>query len=180
MSEDSLNDVLRCVQLDEDIDAPHLVKACEAEGYVRAFRFPKNLRNNAVKDPEVLQALLPKGNLFLTIDDSLLDDHSQFIPDEHPGILIVAQNDETVGTITTHIAQKIIRQFKDDYSEWHKRPWDNSVVRICPSSVEAGHLVSGLFVRDMFALRDEPDWSTRLSQVLRQNADNNPMGLPLE
>ena len=142
---------MRIVQLDEDIDAEHLVKACAIEGKISAYRFPEKLRNQAAKDPFVLDSLLPRGNPLLTADKEFIEDHLDRVPNKHPGIIIVDQDDDAVPTMTTHIAQRMLAKFKDDCEGWHEASWENSVVTIRDSAVVVYRVEDGNII-------DRKDW----------------------
>lgn len=160
---------MRVVQFDEDLDARHLVRACSNEGLVTAFRFPAELRNRSTKDADVLETLLPKGNLLLTTDLRLVEDHLKHVPSMHPGIVEINQDSDQIATMTTHAAQKILTGFKADMTGWHELPWRNSIIRIAPSSIDVRHVARGVLRRDIFLLRSVQGWQDRFQAALEAN-----------
>lgn len=158
---------LKKVQLDEDINAKHIEKACAAEGLVQALRFPKELKGK--DDLEVFGALSPKGNVFITTDKGFVSDNLDSFPDIHPGVVIVSFDDDAIPTMTTHAAQKIIVRFKVEFLDWHQIEWKNSVVNICPNQLRVWHVSGGQLIRDLISFRDN-DWQMKLAQALGFNA----------
>lgn len=162
---------LKKIQLDEDINDRRIEKACAAEGLVQALRFPSNLKG--MKDPKVFRALFPKGNVVVTTDRGFVSDHLDEFPDVHPGVVIVSFDDDAIPTMTTQAAQKIIRNFKADFPEWHQTEWQNSVVNISPSHLSVWHVDSGELISDLFSSRANDPWRERLTSVLILNAKIN-------
>ena len=77
---------MNAVQLDEAINSKKLVTACENEAKVDIVRFPPEMRDRGLKDPEVIAQLMPLGNTFLTTDLGFARDWAEYIPDGQPGI----------------------------------------------------------------------------------------------
>ena len=162
---------MRIVQLDEGIDAAHLVKACAKEGKILAYRFPEQLRNQGAKDPFVLDSLLPLGNALLTIDKEFVEDHLDHVPNEHPGIIIVDQDDDAILTMQTNIAQRMLAKFKADFAGWHIAPWENSIVTIRDSVVVVYRVEEGNITdRQAWVCDDASPWQTEVLNMIQLNA----------
>jgi hypothetical protein len=161
---------MRRIQFDENINAVHLVDACRKEGLVEPLRFPKKRTGEGWKDPDVLAKLLPTGNLFLTLDARMTTDHSSHIPASHGGILVIAQDDDELGQMTSHKAQKILAGFKSVFPGWNEVPWNNSVVDLTPASVSVRHVEGGRLTVDCFADRRSDGWDMIVRDALRKNA----------
>ena len=162
---------MKIVQLDQEIDARHLVRACENEGKVTAYRLPTELKNK--EDPDVLGALIPKGNPILSADWDFAHDWPAFIPNLHPGILIVGQDDDDP-YFDTHVGQRIVFDFKQSFPLWNVLAWDNSIVHIQPSYVTVWHCEDHRLVRDEMISRADDDWQERLEAHLAANARRTP------
>lgn len=158
-----MSDAQRVFQLDQNMDAPHLVEACEQEGIVQAYRYPERLRGEP--DRVMLAELLPKGNTIVTADAALPQAHADSIPDSHPGIVIVKDDDEEVKTMTTHRAQSILADFKEDVANWHSLPLDDFVLYIKPAAVEIYQVRDGTLSQKKYCPR-EANWQSELLGAL--------------
>ena len=162
---------MRRIQLDEDIDAKHLVKACRAEGKVEAKRFPSKMRNKGIADPVVLGVLIPMGNPILSIDLGLVHEHRRHVPDVHPGILLVGLDEDSVRTITTHLTQSMLSRFKRQIPQWETLQLRNSIIVVRESHVEVYHIENGDLERDDFLSREKTSFAEELTALLRRNAE---------
>ena len=111
-------------QVDECL-LKELVRACAKEGLVNVRRYPRRLKE--YDDPEVLQSVLPSEWTLLTTDREIHFQHSEFIPDEHSGILIIATC-QSPKTLRIKDVFSILRNFKAAFPDWHAVSPRNSVV----------------------------------------------------
>ncbi len=159
---------MRIVQLDQEINARHMVDACEREGKVKAYRLPASLKDEG--DDVVLATLLPKGNPILSGDWDFAHDWPAFIPDLHPGIVIVGQDDDDP-YFDTHVGQKIVADFKREFPTWNTASWENSIVQIQPTHITVWHCDSHSLVQDGDMLdRTSAGWQDQLGALLAANA----------
>ena len=158
-------------QLDQCLDSKRFAHDCVAEGLCRTLRLPSSLRNAA--DPDLLAALMTGSHPLVTFDRALPEEHSQFIPESHPGILIVS-NSPAPQTMTVCIAQRVLSRFKIAVPNWHEAVWQNSIVELTSVSVEVWHVADKQLVHDGYYAFDTPDWPTLLFTVLTQNAQRQP------
>ncbi|OQY52435.1 MAG: hypothetical protein DRR08_21415 [Candidatus Parabeggiatoa sp. nov. 2] len=112
-------------QLDECLNSKKLVQGCAKEGLCQVFRFPTDMKG--LKDPDMLNLLLPKDNPLITTDLALLDEHFDSIPEYHPSLILIANSESVPQTLTIKKVQAILRQFKMTFSQWHQVPWQNCV-----------------------------------------------------
>src|SRR5205809_6219684 len=103
-------------QFDKCLDDMDLIDTCNAEQLAEARRLDADLWK--AKDPELLQVLMKRPAPLLTIDRALPRKHFASIPDKNPGIVVVAYSQdidrsrETLKTMTTRAAGRILRHFK--------------------------------------------------------------------
>src|SRR5437879_2732125 len=103
-------------QFDKCFNDKKVVKACNDEGLVNARRLDKHLYDS--EDPEILDHYMVLPNPVITTDRALPEEHPDHIPDVSPGIVVVAysryidKTKETLKTITTKAAAKILDKFK--------------------------------------------------------------------
>lgn len=153
-------------QLDQCLDSKRLVRDCAAEGRCLTLRLPRPLHD--VEDPELLQTLMAAPNPLATFDRALPRDHTAFIPDRHPGLLVIS-NFPAPQTLTVRIAQQVIKRFKAAFPDWDQVSWSNSVVEITTLGVEVWHVQQAHLIRDDYFSFDAADWQTRLRDLLQRN-----------
>ena len=161
---------MRSTRFDECINSKRLFRACEAEGRVIPFRFPEKWSGRGIKDPDVLKELLREGRLLVTTDGKIVRQHCEHIPNSHPGILIVAQDDGVARTITDIIVMQILSKFKAEFAEWDTAPWENSIIRLTHTYVEVQHVEDGQPDNDGLIMRDSAGWQESLKTILGHNA----------
>jgi hypothetical protein len=155
-------------QLDQCLDSKRFVRDCAAEGRCETVRLPRSL-HDAV-DPELLQKLMATPNPLVTFDRPLPRDHTAFIPERHPGLLVIS-NFPAPQTMTIRIAQRVLKRFKAEFSDWDQMSWSNSVVEITSLGVEVWHVEQGHLIRDDYFSFDSADWQARLRNLLHDNAE---------
>lgn len=158
-------------QLDQCFDCKRFARECAAEGLCHTLRIPASLRNTA--DPEMLSAVMTNANPLVTFDRELPHEHTPFIPESHPRILIVS-NYPAPQTMTVRIAQRVLNRFKTAVPSWHEAVWRNSIVELTSVGVEVWHVADEKLVHDGFHSFDTPDWPTSLFMLLTQNAQRRP------
>jgi hypothetical protein len=157
-------------QLDQCLNSKRFATDCAAEGKCGTTRLPRSLHD--VQDPELLQALMATPNPLVTFDRALPRDHTPFVPDRHPGLLVVS-NFPAPQTMTIRIAQQVLRSFKAALPDWDQLVWRNSVVEITSIGVESWHVEQGRLVRDGYFSFDSPGWQTQLRDILQLNAQRS-------
>ncbi len=155
-----------CYQLDECADFKRLAERCAAEGLVDLRRCPKKLKRK--EDPEVLDAILGSNSTLLTTDRTIHCEHNRHIPDAHPGILIIASL--APWTLRARDVERILRQFKSAFPNWHTITIRNSVVEITERYAEIWKVVGGTVVRFGRVEFTKDGWQDELRKLLSQNA----------
>jgi hypothetical protein len=115
-----------------------------------------------LKDPEMLNQLLPKGNPLITTDFALLDEHLDSIPEYHPGIILIANSESMPQTLTIKKVQAILKKFKTKFSQWHQVSWQNSIVCITQDSVTILHIEAGHLKEDDYFIYQSLNWDQTL------------------
>jgi hypothetical protein len=134
-------------QFDECFDDPDVIEACNDAGKAVALRIGDGLRGR--KDPEVLAVLMRRTTPMVTIDGKLPRKHCAHIPNVNPGIITVGysryidRSRESLKTLTTAMAARILQQFKDRCPVWHQLVVRNSVVEITHKEVIISHVEAG-------------------------------------
>jgi hypothetical protein len=123
-----------------------------------------------MKDPEMLATYLAKGNVLVTFDRRMLEDHEADIPELSPGLIVIAHSPAMMKTLTQSSAEKIIKSFKDKLPDWHQVPWANSIVKITDSSVFVGRKTTEGIVFDCEASLADPKCDETIKRHLVQNA----------
>jgi hypothetical protein len=161
-------------QFDECSDDLEVIEACNAEHLAEARRLDPDLVEK--KDPEILRVLMQRSTPLVTIDRALPAKHCDCIPDQNPGIIVVAysryidRSRETLRTMTTRAAGRILRQFKQRVPEWHKLEVRNSIVEITNKAVEVSHVEQGRLKFDAYLdYEGDPDLQPSLIRALQQN-----------
>jgi hypothetical protein len=155
-------------QLDECLNSKKLALGCAQEGLCKVFRFPSEMKG--LKDPEMLNSLLPKGNPLITTDFALLNEHLNAIPDSHPGIILIANSKSVPETLTIKKVQAILKKFKTQFSQWHQVSWQNSIVCITQDSINVLHIEGGHIKDDGYFTYQSLDWDKKLEDTLCKNA----------
>jgi hypothetical protein len=149
------------------MNSKRFIETCTGQGLVGVRSFPRGLKGR--KDPEVLRNLLPSGCPLLTTDRTIHFDHATEIPDNHPGILIIA-NAVQVATLTTRSAMRILSDFKREFPNWHDTALANSVVELTEIAAEVWRIERGQVKRVAYVPFTVAGWQERLVGVLQENA----------
>ena len=157
-------------QVDECLDSKELVRACAKEGLVNVRRYPKRLKE--YEDPDVLQSVLPSEWTLLTTDREIHFEHSEFIPDEHSGILIIATC-QSPKTLRIKDVFSILGNFKAAFPDWHAVSPRNSVIEITEQSAEVWRVASGAAERIGFFEFSAMGWQDGMRRLLEQNASRH-------
>ena len=155
-------------QFDQCFNDQKIIRKCQEEGVAGALRFPARMCD--LEDPQVLDRFMQLPNPLVTLDRRLPEDHAAFIPDNHPGIVVVSNAPGIPQTITTNQGGKILAQFKARLSSWFQISFQNSVIEITQESVEIWHVTGGKLVRDGYLTFQQTDWADQLTMLLQQNA----------
>ena len=156
-------------QLDQCCNDKKLARDCSNEGLVSCWCFPKKLMN--ATDPEVLIELLKTSNPLLTFDHRMAEDHTEFIPERHPGLVVISNGrGGNPQTMTSTIARKILRKFKGLFQDWHITSVNNSIVVLFPPGVEVLHVEDGRLISDGYVEYDLEEWATQFSIALSTNS----------
>jgi hypothetical protein len=132
-------------QLDQCLDSKRFARDCAAEGRCRTLRLPRSLHD--VEDPVLLQTLMAAPNPLVIFDRALPHDYSAFLPDRHPGLLVI-RNYPAPQTMTVRIAQQVLQRFKTAFPEWDQVSWSASVAEITTLGVEVWHVEQARLIRD--------------------------------
>lgn len=92
---------MKLARLDECINSKDLERSCRQQGLIEPLRFPKKWRGKKIKDPLVLREILGDGTALFTVDDTMVEQHRQHIPNQHPGIIIAAQERPAIEKMLT-------------------------------------------------------------------------------
>lgn len=84
-------------------------------------------------DPEMLQHVLMGEKPLVTLDRWLPYHHIDWIPEIHPGIVIIF-DDATPSAMTAKRAEDIIEVFKTKVRNLDDVPWRNHIFEICMNS----------------------------------------------
>lgn len=155
-------------QLDQCFDCKRFARDCANEGLCHTLRMPTSLRN--APDPDMLSVVMARAHPLVTFDRELPDEHTPFIPDSHPGILIVT-NAPSPQTMTVAVAQRVLSRFKRAVPNWHDLVWANSIVELSAIGAEVWHLSKRQLIHDGYFSLDLPDWSSLFLSVLNRNAN---------
>jgi hypothetical protein len=130
-------------------------------------------------DPVLLQTLMAAPNPLLTFDRALPRDHTAFIPDCHPGLLVLS-NFPSPQTLTIRLAQQLLKRFKSEFPDWDHVSWKNSVIEITALGVEVWHVEQGRLIREDYLALDVVDWQARLHEILHHNSQRGPYSPKLD
>jgi hypothetical protein len=159
-------------QFDENNECKQYIKRCNKEGFATAKRFPRRHKNKQYPDVEMLNLCLSFGAVLITFDNDMIDDHEAEIPQKFAGVVIIEHSAAMLHTITQKSAEKIIRQFKETIADWHKVPFENSVVRITDASIMVGRKINDVVIYECQKDLDEIDCATTVTEHLIRNAQN--------
>ena len=154
-------------QLDQCLDSKRFASACSAAGHCDVFRLPPALRG--AEDPNLLSMVMAGPNPLVTFDRALAHDHTRFIPELNPGIIVVS-NYPSPQTMTVSVAQKLLHDFKTAFPTWHQVFWNNSIVELTTLGVEVWHIAGGGLMRNEYLAFTTPDWKPRFRAILDENS----------
>ena len=163
-------------QFDENNSCTSFIKRCKKGGLANAKRFQRGHKNTKLKDPEMLKIYLALGGVLITFDNHMIDDHENDIPKTSPGIVIIEHSPRMLHPITQKSAEKIIGRFKDKLPDWHKVPFENSIVRISDASIIVGRKLDVGVVYDCHATLDDDNCDQKVRERLVKNASGNNNG----
>ena len=157
-------------QVDECLNSKKLVRACAEEGLVNVRRYPVRLKQ--CDDSVVLQDVLPSEWTLVTTDREIHFEHSDSIPNEHSGILIVAtcQSPRTLGIKDV---LSILRKFKAAFPDWYAVSPRNSVIEITEQHAEVWRVVNGSVDRIGFFAFNTNDWQIGMRSLLQDNVSRS-------
>jgi len=167
------------IQLDECIDCKRLAKACVKQNLVAIVRFPPELKtkvareNRLNRDELVLPRFLREGSTVLTTDYPIDSDNATFIPEKHPGIIIISNAHPTPSVKFSDI-EKTIDQFKVNVPNWHLLSWDNSITEISLEWVDVRYVERGHVKELQRLFFTDQSWPAKLATTLTSNAQRNP------
>lgn len=156
-------------QLDECINNPGLAQDCNDLGLCHCERFPGECRS--LVDSEMLAALLPSGNPIVTTDYCLLEQHCHWIPDIHPGIIVLSVSPLP---LTMARIRQLLYDFKREYPKWNSAPWQNSVVELHRERVSVARVLGGAIKENIELSRTQRKWTVTLGRHLLTNSTGNP------
>jgi hypothetical protein len=148
------------------MDSKRLARQCTAEGLVTFRRFPRKLKHK--KDPEMLGKILVGDCTLLTTDHEIHWENSAHIPDEHPGILIIASS--APWTITDRDIERILRKFKSVFPNWHSISIQNLVVKLTEEDIEIWKVLGGRVVSFGRVEFTRDGWQDKFQDWLSRNA----------
>jgi len=160
-------------QVDQCADSKKLVDSCAREGHAEVYRFPKRLRG--YRDPDVLNAVLPRGHTLVTTDRDIHTEYAEHFPTSHAGVVIVATN-SVAGTLTTRRVMRILAEFKRSFPDWHRVSLQNSVIEVTEDGVQVWKVAGGRMERSVYLEFRVADWSMSLVRALQQNAQVSVIG----
>jgi predicted nuclease of predicted toxin-antitoxin system len=163
---------MKCVQLDKNTNDKRLAKKCNEQGAVKCCRLPWGLRH--ATDETIATFAQASDRLIVTLDRTFAERLSGELPHDCPGILILAQADDAVETITTQRAGVILSQFKADFPEWQGLQWDNSVIQMQPAHLYVNQLQAGIVSPRKHIDRTAEGWQIRLQDALLSNSRRSP------
>ena len=160
-------------QLDENLNDSEFARECDEESKAAGIadlslkRFPKRLRGE--EDEVVLRNLLSSGGTVLTKDRGIATDGKDGIPDEHPGIIIIA-NAPSVRVTGNQAVRQILRKMKTSVNEWHSLSFKNSIIEITQAGIEVRRKSDAKAKYLDFAANG---WESNLVSILKDNAGQN-------
>ena len=162
--------------LDQNVNKKSLAETCNREGFAHVRRFPSEWKMQAggFKDPDLLQKVMVGNQPLLTNDRNIAREHATIIPPINPGIIIVGFCKGTIKPLGKGDIERILRQFKQSFPQWHVTTWNNSIVEITQKHAEVWHVETGDLRSDDYISFDELNWSGRLAGVLEKNAARRP------
>ena len=155
-------------QLDESSNDERFERACKSAGKADLWRYPKAFKGKP--DPEILPHFMAQANTFLTVDHHIAEDHTKYIPDFNPGLVMIHYSAENPRTMTSKGMQKIIQQFKGNFATWHQHSFANSVIKLNEKEVRIWHVEGGALIEDAYLPFARSDWQTVMANILSKNA----------
>jgi hypothetical protein len=149
------------------------------------LRIDDDLRKK--KDPEILPVLMARPAPMVTIDAKLPWKHTDKIPESNPGIITVGysrystdRKRETLRTLTTTAAARMLRRLKDLCPHWHSLPVRNSIVEITNKEVVVYHVENGKLLYDEHFTfgDDDKNLEAKLTAKLQTNAHRKALPPP--
>jgi len=114
----------------------------------------------------------------VTLDRRLPREHTAYIPEANPGIVVVTNYPKKYPTMTSAIATRILGNLKASLPTWSDAPLNNSILEITAEGVEVCHVHDRRLVRDGYFSFTDPDCQGKLQEKLRENADRGPRMIP--
>jgi hypothetical protein len=161
-------------QLDECLNDPEFAQECEDDSNAKnipgvAVRlFPRRLRGE--DDDVVLRESLQLDGAILTKDRRIARDWIAAIPNQHPGIIIIANAPGNAATITVSIVKKILSNFKKAFPQWHALSFRNSVLEITQIGIEIWRASDNILLPSGYIQFDSNERETILIGKLASNA----------
>jgi hypothetical protein len=150
-------------QMDQCANWRSLADACYAQGQSEVHRLPKRLAD--AEDPDVLSAAMSSGRTLLTVDRTIHYDHLAYIPNEHPGILILASS-LPQRTMTEKIGTRILARFKASFPDWDCVSLRNFVVELSDVGLRIWSVRDGSLSAEGYVPFDETDWQDNVRALL--------------
>ena len=172
---------MRVFQADECMNSKRFEAACNSEGrggLYRLYRFPKSFKGRSIKDPEILRHFFDRGTPIITNDEEMLSEHANAIPEEHPGLIVVAFSPDCQEIISDRVSMEMLARFKSLFPAWATIPCSNSVVVITERWVEIMHKEGGGLLRDAQLEYRSQAVESLLIEVLNANAGRSTRRFP--
>ena len=112
-------------QFDQCLNDKKLAREVQRQGLAEAWCDPRRLMDE--EDPVVLSDLLAKPNPLVTLDLRMARDHSNYIPEESPGMVVISNGKSNPAIITTGaegpdlVQEAIPRVAQDDVQQLDRR-----------------------------------------------------------
>ena len=176
-------------QLDECLNDADFARLCVNEAEAKKISginvnlLPDSLHGE--DDDIVLAQLMKRDGTLLTKDRKIASEHSNAIPNSNPGIVIIANAPGSVRTMSVKQVEKILSEFKSNYTEWHALSFKNSIIEISQIGIEIWHVSDGKLIHDRFvAFSEQTDyigkekdvgkkWDELLVVALTENTNRN-------
>ena len=166
---------MKTFQLDENISDKELAKSCNEQGLARAKL--QRQKDKGRKDTDWVPVVLARGDTLVTADRSVIEDCKGYVPEKHPGIVILENDESILHTFRSRDAKKILAIIKSVMPNWHN-DWCNSVVRLSQQRVIVGHIEEGQFVSDGYLSLLDPDWRDQFERIIQFNNSRSAKQLP--
>lgn len=159
---------MKTFQLDECLNDPKFARECEESSGAEntspivVRRLPNRLKRQ--EDDVVLRELLLQDGTLLTKDRAMPRRWTQHIPDNHPGIVIIATVQPA--TITIKIVKKILGSFKQRFPRWSELSFQNAILEITEIGIEISHKSGETLARKCYVDFEVPGWDSQLTGAL--------------